>query len=123
MGKHNIGSSLDDLLQEDAMLEAVTAVALKRVIAWQIAKEMKAQQLTKAQLAARMHTSRAALNRLLDENDPGLTLTTLASAAAALGQRVDIQLAPPHDTSKTTLPRKRNPVVKKPIKAVEAACS
>jgi hypothetical protein len=58
------------------MLEEVTAVALKRVIAWQIAEEMKAQQLTKAQLAARMHTSRAALNRLLDETDPGLTLTT-----------------------------------------------
>ena len=60
MGKQNIGSRFDDFLQEEAMLEEVTAVALKRVIAWQIAEEMKAQQLTKAQLAARMHTSRAA---------------------------------------------------------------
>ena len=76
------------------MLEEVTAVAMKRVIAWQIAQEMKAQQLTKTALAKRMHTSRAALNRLLDENDASLTLTTLASAAAALGKKVNLQLAP-----------------------------
>ena len=90
MGKKNIGSSFDDLLAEDAMLEEVTAVALKRVIAWQIAEEMKAQHLTKTELAKRMHTSRAALNRLLDEEDSSLTLTTLASAAAALGKTINI---------------------------------
>ena len=84
----------DDFLKEEAMLEGVTAVAMKRVIAWQIAQEMKAQQLTKTALAKRMHTSRAALNRLLDENDSSLTLTTLASAAAALGKKVNLQLAP-----------------------------
>ncbi len=94
MAKKNIGSSFDDFLKEEAILEEVTAVAMKRVIAWQIAQEMKAQQLTKTALAKRMHTSRAALNRLLDENDSSLTLTTLASAAAALGKRVNLQLAP-----------------------------
>jgi len=94
MAKKNIGSSFDDFLKEEAMLEEVTAVAIKRVISWQIAQEMKAQQLTKTALAKRMHTSRAALNRLLDENDSSLTLTTLASAAAALGKKVNLQLAP-----------------------------
>jgi antitoxin HicB len=93
MGKKNIGSRFDDFLQEEAILEDATAVALKRVIAWQIAEEMKAQQITKTELARRMHTSRAALNRLLDETDPSLTLTTLASAAAALGRKVNIQFA------------------------------
>lgn len=92
VGKKNIGSNFDDFLQEEALLEEVTAVALKRVIAWQIAEEMKVQKMTKTELAKRMHTSRAALNRLLDEADPGLTLTTLASAAAALGKRVTVQL-------------------------------
>jgi predicted XRE-type DNA-binding protein len=94
MAKKNIGSSFDDFLKEEAMLEEVTAIAMKRVISWQIAQEMKAQQLTKTALAKRMHTSRAALNRLLDENDSSLTLTTLASAAAALGKKVNLQLAP-----------------------------
>ena len=89
----NIGSNFDDFLQEEAILEETTAVALKRVIAWQIAAEMKTQQLTKTSLAKKMHTSRAALNRLLDENDASLTLTTLASAAAALGKKINLQLS------------------------------
>ena len=93
MSKKNIRSSFDDFLQQESLLESSTAVALKRVIAWQIAQEMKAQKLTKTELAKRMHTSRAALNRLLDENDASLTLTTLASAAAALGKKVNLQLA------------------------------
>ena len=93
MGKKNIGSSFDDFLKEEAMLDDVTAIALKRVIAWQISEEMKTQHLTKTELAKRMHTSRAALNRLLDEEDTSLTLTTLASAAAALGKTINFQLA------------------------------
>ncbi len=92
MAKKNMCSNFDDFLKEEAMLEEVTAVAMKRVIAWQIAQEMKAQQLTKTALAKRMHTSRASLNRLLDENDASLTLATLASAAAALGKKVNLQL-------------------------------
>jgi DNA-binding Xre family transcriptional regulator len=93
MSKKNIGSSFDDFLQEEYLLESSTAVALKRVIAWQIDQEVKAQKLTKTELAKRMHKSRAALNRLLDENDASLTLTTLASAAAALGKKVNLQLS------------------------------
>jgi len=93
MGKKNVGSNLDDFLKEEAMLDDATAVALKRVIAWQIAEEMRAQNLTKTELAKRMHTSRAALNRLLDEEDTSLTLATLASAAAALGKTINLQLA------------------------------
>ena len=122
MGKHNIGSRFDDFLQQEAMLEEVTAVALKRVIAWQIAEEMKAQQLTKARLATRMHTSRAALDRLLDENDPGLTLTTLASAAAALGRRVDIRLTAPASPIKTVKAKKRTTAGKKVLTTVEESC-
>lgn len=93
MSKKHIGSSFDDFLQEEDILDSSTAVALKRVIAWQIAEEMKLQQLTKTELAKRMRTSRAALNRLLDEEDGSLTLTTLASAASALGKKINLQLA------------------------------
>jgi antitoxin HicB len=94
MSNKHLGSRLDDFLEEEGLLEETTAVALKRVIAWQIAEEMKAQNLTKTTLAKRMHTSRAALNRLLDEEDASLTLTTLASAAAALGKTVSLHLVP-----------------------------
>ena len=93
MSKKHVGSSFDDFLAEEAILEEATATAVKRVIAWQIEQEMKAQKLTKTALASKMRTSRAALNRLLDASDTSLTLTTLASAATALGKHVKIELA------------------------------
>ncbi|MFO1373120.1 MAG: XRE family transcriptional regulator [Agitococcus sp.] len=88
----HIGSSFDDFLQEEGILEEVNAVAVKRVLAWQIAQAMKEQNLTKTALAEKMHTSRASLNRLLDEEDTSLTLTTLTSAANALGKQIKIEL-------------------------------
>ena len=92
--KMAIGSNFDDFLKEEGIYEICTAAALKKVLAWQIGEEMKAQSLTKTVMAKRMHTSRAALNRLLDESDTSLTLTTLAGAAAALGKTIKIELIP-----------------------------
>lgn len=92
MKSKNIGSDFDDFLGEEAILDEATAVAVKRVIAWQIGQEMKAQNLTKTTMAKRMHTSRAALNRLLDATDTSLTLTTLSSAASVLGKKFRIEL-------------------------------
>ena len=86
------GSKFDDYLKEEGIYESCTAAALKKVLALQIEEEMKAQYLTKTAMAQRMHTSRATLNRLLDDTDTSLTLTTLASAAAALGKQVKIEL-------------------------------
>ena len=87
-----IGSNFDDFLKEEGVYEQSTAEAMKKVLAWQIEEGMREQQLTKTAMAKRMHTSRAALNRLLDDRDTSLTLTTLASAAAALGRGVRIEL-------------------------------
>jgi len=92
MNKH-FGSNFDDFLREDGILEEVTAVAIKRVIAWQIAEAMRIQGVNKTELALRMKTSRAQLNRLLDDADTGLTLDTLSRAAQALGCRLKIVLA------------------------------
>ena len=77
---------------KDDAVSTSTAVALKRVISVRIFEEMTPQNLTKTELAKRMHTSRSALDRLLDEQDPSLTLATLASAATALGKEVNLNL-------------------------------
>lgn len=90
MNKH-IGSNFDDFLNDDGLIEEVSAGALKRVIAWQLAEVMKVQKVSKKALAERMHTSRTAVDRALDQNDAGMTLFTLASAARALGQQVEIR--------------------------------
>ena len=88
MAKQHIGGCFDDFLEQEGQLEGANLVAVKRVIAWQIEQAMKKDNLTKTELAARMRTSRAALNRLLDEKDTSLTLTTLAGVAKALGLKV-----------------------------------
>jgi DNA-binding Xre family transcriptional regulator len=90
----HIGSDFDDFLAEQGLSEEVSAAALKRVIAWQIAEAMKEQHISKKALAERMHTSRTAIDRALDEDDAGMTLATLASAARALKCRVEIRLLP-----------------------------
>ncbi len=92
MNRH-IGSSLDDFLEEEGLLAEAEAVAAKRVIAFQIRKQMKEQNLTKAELARRMKTSRSALDRLLDPGNPSVTLLTLERAARALDRRLRIELA------------------------------
>ncbi len=73
MNKH-IGSDFDDFLAEQGLIEEVSAAAIKRVISWQIAETMKAQRVTKKALAERMHTSRTAVDRALDQNDAGIGL-------------------------------------------------
>jgi antitoxin HicB len=87
-----IGSSLDDLLEEDGVLAEVTAVALKRVLAWQVLQEMKKRGLSKSQMAVAMNTSRPSLDRLLDPNNVSVTLKTMERAAAILGKRLRIEL-------------------------------
>jgi DNA-binding phage protein len=86
------GSSLDEFLDEEGLLEEATAVAIKKALAWQFAKAMKEQRVTKAALARKMNTSRAQLDRLLDPGNQSVTLKTLTRAAEILGMRLEIEL-------------------------------
>ena len=86
------GQKFDDFLAEEGLLEEVTAAAMKRVLAWQIAELMKKQKVTKLEMARRMRTSRAALDRLLDPGNASVTLLTMGRAAAVLGRRIDLRL-------------------------------
>ena len=88
------GSDLRAFLKEEGILEEAEARALKRVLALQVEKLLDQSDLTKAEMAARMRTSRAALDRLLDASNTSLTLTTLGKAARALGRKVRIELVP-----------------------------
>ena len=87
-----IGSNFDDFLAQEGLLDAANASAAKRVIAWQLAEAMKQAGITKTEMAVRMHTSRAAVNRVLYQDDTALTLETLSKAAAALGCRLRFEL-------------------------------
>jgi DNA-binding phage protein len=89
--KH-IGGDFDAFLAEQGELEEATALAVKRVIAWQLEQAMQAAGVNKSALAKRMQTSRTVVDRMLDATDTGLTLDTMTRAATALGFRLKVDL-------------------------------
>jgi hypothetical protein len=87
------GSTFDSFLEQEGIREEVEAVAIKRVLAWQLQQAMHKQQKTKQALAKQLHTSRSQLDRLLDPRNVSVTLDTITRAARALGKRVIIRVA------------------------------
>lgn len=92
MNNPYLGSSFDDFLEEEGILAEVSAIALKRVLAWQIAQAMEIKGFSKASMAEAMNTSRSALDQLLDPENIAVTLKTMDRAATVLGKRLRIEL-------------------------------
>ena len=92
MKNNSIGSSFNDFLAEERLSEEVEAGAIKKMIACQLQEAIKKEHLTKTMLAARLETSRAAINRLLDPNNDSITLLTLQKAASVLGKKLRFEL-------------------------------
>lgn len=89
--KHE-GSTFDNFLEEEGLLNHSDAVAIKRVIAFELLKNMKKHHCSKNEMANKLHTSRSALDRLLDPANTSVTLNTLVKAAHILGKRLCITL-------------------------------
>lgn len=113
------GSSFDEFLHEEGMLEEAEAVAIKRVIAWQLQREMQRKRITKKAMAGRLHTSRSQLDRLLDPQYPGVTLGTLSRAAMVLGKRLKVQVIESPAAARSL--RKRPGRVALPVKSRKRA--
>ncbi|MFZ4579767.1 MAG: helix-turn-helix domain-containing protein [Myxococcota bacterium] len=92
LAPHHVGSDFDAFLDEQGLLAEAEAVAVKRVVAWQVEQQMQAQGISKSDMARRMQTSRAAVDRLLDPESPSVTLLTLEKAARVLGRTLSIEL-------------------------------
>jgi predicted XRE-type DNA-binding protein len=93
MKRQRLGGDFDEFLRGEGLFEDAEAVAAKRVIAYQIALEMKRAHVSKSEMAHRMKTSRPSVDRLLDPGNPSVTLSTLERAAAAVGKKLRIELA------------------------------
>ena len=85
-------TTLDDFLKGEGKLEEFEAVAIKEVLAWQIAEAMKSQNLSRKRLAERMNTSRSQISRLLDPKDGNVTIATLQRAARIVGRTLRLEL-------------------------------
>jgi hypothetical protein len=105
MNEEHIGSDFDAFLREEGVLEATEAAAIKRVIAFQVEQEMKSRGISKSEMASRMKTSRAAVDRLLDPANTSVTLATLGRAASALDRRLRVQFS--ESSSRTVSDRTR----------------
>jgi antitoxin HicB len=88
----NIGSTLESFLKEEGNYEETQAIAIKRVISWQLQETMKKQHISKSEMARRMNTSRAHLDRLLDPENDKVQLDTLYKAATAVGRQLHLEL-------------------------------
>ena len=64
--KGHIGSSFSEFLKEEGLHDDANAIAIKRVLAWQLENAMSKEGMTKNEMAKRMHTSRSQLDRILD---------------------------------------------------------
>lgn len=89
--KHK-GTTLDSFLEEEGLLEEVEALAIKKVLAFQLLKLMKKEHFNKVQMANKMQTSRSSLDRLLDPENTSITLNTLVKAAHVLGKKVKLSI-------------------------------
>ena len=85
-------TTLDDFLKEEGKLEEFEAIAVKEVLAWQIAEAMKARNLSRKRLAERMKTSRSQISRLLNPKDGNVTINTLQRAAKIVGRTLRLEL-------------------------------
>lgn len=89
---HLSEETFDDFLEEQGLLAETEEAALKEIIADQIKAAMAEEKLTKTEMAARMHTDRRQLDRLLDPTNPSVTLSTLRRAATAVGRTLRVEL-------------------------------
>jgi antitoxin HicB len=87
------GSTFDSFLAHEGIQQEVEAVAIKRVLAWQLERAMQDQRKTKQAMAKQLRTSRSQLDRLLDPKNVSVTLDSITRAARALGKRVIIRVA------------------------------
>jgi predicted XRE-type DNA-binding protein len=88
-----VGSDFEDYLKAEGRLDKATALAVKSVLAWELERAMKESNVSQAELARRMKTSRAVVRRLLDPDDTAVTLATLTRVAIALGRTLRLRLA------------------------------
>lgn len=93
-GNPHRGGSFTDFLEQQGIAPEVAVLAFKRVLSLQIQAIIEEEKITKTQLAARMHTSRAAVDRLLDPANSSLTVASVGKAAAALGRKVEVRFVP-----------------------------
>lgn len=88
VNESHVGSSFSDFLEEDGMEKECEAVAIKRVIAWQLANYMKDNNVTKTFVARQMGINHSLINSIFDNNDTSITIATMFRIAKVIDQKL-----------------------------------
>jgi antitoxin HicB len=80
-----MGSSIDDFLKEEGIFEEAQTLAVKEVVAWQLAQAMKEKKISKARMATLLKTSRTQVDRLLDARNDMVGRTPWSAAGPLAG--------------------------------------
>ena len=90
--KGRIGSAFEDYLAELETREETRAIAVKRVLAWELGRTMERHQMSRSAMARAMGTSRSQLDRILDPDNDHINFATLTAAAKVLGLGLRLEL-------------------------------
>ena len=86
-----VGQDFSDFMKEQGLYEKAQELASKKVIAAQLKAEMQRQELSKSEVAKRMHTTRTAVDNALDPAF-NTSLSTIEKFANVLGKSVSLTL-------------------------------
>jgi hypothetical protein len=87
------GSTFESFLKAEGILAEVQERAIRRMLARELLRKMRDEEMTKTAMAERLETSRSRLEVLLDPEDTtNLGIATLAKAAEVLGKQLHLEL-------------------------------
>lgn len=85
-----VGQDFDAFLAEEGIATEVEARAIKKVVV----ALLQSMNISQVELAAKLHTSRTQVQRLLDPDNTSITLGTLQRAADVAGHKLIIGFEP-----------------------------
>jgi len=88
---NGLGQNFDDFMIEQDLYDEAKELAAKKLIVFELKQEMEVQKLSKSKVARKMHTSRVAVDNILDPAY-NTSIGTLERFASVLGKRLHISL-------------------------------
>jgi antitoxin HicB len=85
-----VGQDFDAFLADEGIATEVEARAIKKVVV----ALLQSMNISQVELAAKLHTSRTQVQRLLDPDNTSITLGTLQRAADVAGHKLIIGFEP-----------------------------
>jgi len=86
-----IGQNFDDFMVEQGLYDEAKEIAAKKLIVLEFKHEMETQKLSKSKIAEKMHTSRVAIDNILNP-EYNTSIGTLERFASVLGKSISISL-------------------------------